>query len=102
MSADRLFDEPGGHSDDAARIAALEAKLEATRLESEARRVENEQLREELLATERARADSGDTDTDDDGGFCGGAVPSPDTLEGMLKTLERCQGDLAARAAGVD
>src|SRR5690625_997851 len=104
MAAGRLVGEPGGCSDDAARIAALEAELRATRLESEARRVENdhlhevnEQLREEL-ATERARAVSGDPPE----GFSGGAAPSPDTMAGMLATLQRCQADLTARAAGAD
>src|SRR5690625_442396 len=96
MSAGRLFDEPGGASDDAARIAALEAELDAARLQAEARRVENEQLREEL-ATERARTVSGGAA---DVGFSGSAVPSPATLAGMLATLEARQADLGARAAG--
>ncbi|HLR94600.1 MAG TPA: hypothetical protein VK053_08750, partial [Jiangellaceae bacterium] len=86
MGADRLFDEPGGASDDgAARIARLEAELNASRLQAEARRVENEQLREEL-ANERSRAVGGDSNAG--GEFSGSAVPSPDTLAGMLATLE--------------
>src|SRR5690625_1896870 len=104
MSAGRLFDEPGGASDDdAARIALLEAELNAARLQAEARRVENEQLHEaneqlrEELATERARTVSGDAAGEE---FSGGEVPSPATLAGMLATLEARQGDLAARAAG--
>src|SRR5690625_811975 len=96
MSAGRLFDEPGGASDDAARIAALEAELDASRLQAEARRVENEQLREEL-ANERTRAVG---DSNAGGEFSGSAAPSPETLAGMLATLEARQGDLAARAAG--
>src|SRR5690625_1525157 len=98
MSAGRLFDEPGGASDDAARIAALEAELDASRLQAEARRVENEQLREEL-ANERSRAVG---DSNAGGEFSGSAAPSPDTLAGMLETLEHRKGDLAARAAGDD
>src|SRR5690625_5298602 len=104
MSEGSLVGEPGGCSDDAARIAALEAELDAAWLQCEARRVENdhlhevnEQLREEL-ATERARAVSGDPPE----GFSGGAAPSPDTMAGMLATLQRCQADLQARAAGAD
>src|SRR5690625_1338597 len=104
MSEGSLVGEPGGCSDDAARIAALEAELDAAWLQCEARRVENdhlhevnEQLREEL-ATERARAVSGDPPE----GFSGGAAPSPDTMAGMLATLQRCQADLTARAAGAD
>src|SRR5690625_3882965 len=95
MSAGRLFDEPGGCSDDAARIAALDAAW----LQCEARRVENEQLHEvneqlrEELATERARAVSGDPPE----GFSGGAAPSPDTMAGMLATLQRCQADRPRR-----
>src|SRR5690625_4542357 len=93
MSEGSLFGEPGGCSDDAARIAALEAELRATRLESEARRVENDQLRGELAA-ERARAVSGDAAGE---GFSGGAAPSPDTMAGMLATLRRCQADRPRR-----
>src|SRR5699024_7779966 len=105
MSAGRLFDRPGGASDDAARIARLEAELDAARLQAEAQRVENEQLHEvneqlrEELATERARAVSHATA---EGGFCGGALPSPATLAGMLAMLEARQAELAARAAGED
>src|SRR5690625_4352381 len=99
MGAGRLFDEPGGASDDdAARIAALEAELNAARLQAEARRVENEQLREEL-ANERSRAVG---DSNAGGEFSGSAAPSPATLAGMLATLEHRKGDLAARAAGED
>src|SRR5690625_4137313 len=99
MGAGRLFDEPGGASDDdAARIAALEAELNAARLQAEARRVENEQLREEL-ANERSRAVG---DSNAGGEFSGSAAPSPATLAGMLATLEHRKGDLAAGAAGED
>src|SRR5699024_11363297 len=99
MGAGRLFDEPGGASDDdAARIAALEAELNAARLQAEARRVENEQLREEL-ANERSRAVG---DSNAGGEFSGSAAPSPATLAGMLATLEARQTNLAARAAGED
>ncbi|HLR95044.1 MAG TPA: DUF222 domain-containing protein, partial [Jiangellaceae bacterium] len=103
MSAGRLFDEPGGASDDAARIARLEEELNAARLQAEAQRVENEQLHEaneqlrEELATERTRAMGGDNAG---GEFSGSAAPSPDTLARMLATLEARQADLAARAAG--
>src|SRR5699024_1233738 len=97
MSAGRLFDGPGGASDDdAARIALLEAELNAARLQAEARRVENEQLREEL-ATERARTVSGDAAGKP---FSGDVLPSPATLAGMLATLEARQADVAARAVG--
>src|SRR5699024_7812261 len=109
MSAGRLFDGPGGASeDDAARIALLEAELDASRLQAEARRVENEQLHEENeqlrdeLAWHEACASlpSGTDNAAADVSFSGSAVPSPDTLAGMLATLEARQGDLAARAAG--
>src|SRR5690625_5174817 len=96
MGAGRLFDEPGGASDDAARIARLEAELNAARLQAEARRVENEQLREEL-ANERNRAVGGGNAG---GEFSGSSAPSAATLAGMLATLEARQADLAARAAG--
>src|SRR5690625_1644319 len=105
MSADRLFDEPGGASDDdAARIAALEAELNAARLQAEARRVENEQLREELAWYEACASLPSGTDNADAGGkpFSDGAAPSPTTLAGMLATLEARQADLAARAGGED
>src|SRR5690625_1635074 len=98
MSEGSLFGEPGGCSDDAARIAALEAELRATRLESEARRVENDQLRGELAA-ERARAVSGDAAGE---GVSGGAAPSPDAMAGMRAHPQRWQADLTARAAGAD
>src|SRR5690625_4480921 len=98
MGAGRLFDEPGGASDDAARIARLEAELNAARLQAEARRVENEQLREEL-ANERNRAVGGGNAG---GEFSGSSAPSAATLAGMLATLEARQADLAARAAGDD
>src|SRR5690625_2567685 len=104
MSAGRLFDEPGGASeDDAARIAALEAELNAAQLQAEARRVENEQLRDELASHEAcASLPSGTDNADADVPFSGSAAPSPDTLAGMLATLEARQADLAARAAGED
>src|SRR5690625_527393 len=108
MSAGRLFDEPGGASGDAARIAFLEAQLSAARLQAEARRVENEQLheaneqlREELAAHEACVSVTPSSDNAGaDVGFSGSALPSPATLAGMLATLEARQGDLAARAAG--
>src|SRR5690625_825706 len=103
MSAGRLFDEPGGASDDdAARIARLEEELNAARLQAEARRVENEQLREELASHEVCASLPPGTDNADDTGkpFSGSATPSPATLAGMLATLEARQADLAARAAG--
>src|SRR5690625_4082296 len=109
MSAGRLFDEPGGASeDDAARIAALEAELDASRLQAEARRVENEQLheaneqlRDELAWHEACASLPPGTDNAAAGKpFSGGEAPSPATLAGMLATLEARQGDLAARAAG--
>src|SRR5690625_4745740 len=103
MSAGRLFDEPGGASDDAARIARLEAELNASRLQAEARRVENEQLREELAWHEACASLPSGTDNAAAGEeFSGGEVPSPATLAGMLATLEARQADLAARAAGDD
>src|SRR5690625_3396133 len=102
MGAGRLFDEPGGASDDAARIARLEEGLNAARLQAEARRVENEQLREELASHEVCASLPPGTDNADDTGkpFSGSATPSPATLAGMLATLEARQADLAARAAG--
>src|SRR5690625_4375625 len=110
MSAGRLFDEPGGASDDdAARIAALEAELNAARLQAEARRVENEQLheaneqlRDELAWHEACAGLPSGTDNAAAAGkrFSGSEAPSPATLAGMLATLEARQGDLAARAAG--
>src|SRR5690625_7478161 len=101
MSAGRLFDEPGGASDDAARIARLEAELNASRLQAEARRVENEQLREELAWHEACASRPSGTDNAAAGEeVSGGEVPSPATSAGMLATLEARQGALAARAAG--
>src|SRR5690625_3084342 len=111
MSAGRLVGEPGGCSDDAARIAALEAELDAAWLQCEARRVEsdqlhevNEQLRAELASHGAGASVSSGADSPDSAGegFSGGAAPSPDTMAGMLATLQRCQGDLTARAAGAD
>src|SRR5699024_11153518 len=111
MGAGRLFDEPGGASDDAARVAALEAELDAARPQAEAGAVENEQLheaneqlREELASHEACASLPSDTDNADaaDVPFSGSAMPSPETLAGMLATLEARQGDLAARAAGGD
>src|SRR5690625_2412217 len=101
MSAGRLFDEPGGASDDAARIARLEAELNASRLQAEARRVENEQLREELAWHEACASLPSGTDNAAAGEeFSGSAARSPDTLAGMLVTRGARQADLAARAAG--
>src|SRR5690625_1933346 len=109
MGAGRLFDEPGGASDDDARIARLEAELNAARLQAEARRVENEQLheaneqlREELAAHEACASLPSGTDNADAAGkrFAGSEAPSAATLAGMLATLEARQADLAARAAG--
>src|SRR5690625_4448348 len=110
MSAGRLVDGPGGSSDDdAARIALLEAELDAAQLQAEARRVENEQLHEENeqlrdeLAWHEACASlpSGTDNSAAAGeGFSGGEAPSAATLAGMLATLGARQGDLAARAAG--
>src|SRR5690625_314495 len=108
MGAGRLFDEPGGAADDAARVAALEAELDASRLQAEAQRVENEQLheaneqlRDELASHEACASLPSDTDNAAAGKpFSGGEAPSPATLAGMLATLEARQADLAARAAG--
>src|SRR5690625_2077631 len=108
MGAGRLFDEPGGAADDAARVAALEAELDAARLQAEAQRVENEQLheaneqlRDELASHEACASLPSDTDNAAAGKpFSGGEAPSPATLAGMLATLEARQADLAARAAG--